>query len=246
MDDSARKSFAEALSGFVNAEGGVIIWGGNCRKNSSGEDVLQELIPVPNILKFTSELQELTPQLVAPAIVGVRNEFFEDEHGSGAGYAITYVPEGEGLPHMAMGKNQSRYMFRSGSSFLAMPHWMVADRFGRRPHPALRLIFDDFAGSCRLFIENYGAATAKFPGFLLKRSATFYTASFDNVDTDRRIVVSRDGDAVWGQANSELIIHPKRILQIGAIHWGSTVKPFKFEYELFAENTYVQDMFEII
>jgi hypothetical protein len=117
MDDSARKSFAEGLSGFVNAEGGVIIWGGNCRKNSSGEDVLQELIPVPNILKFTSELQELTPQLVAPAIVGVRNEFFEDEHGSGAGYAITYVPKVEGLPHMAMGKIRVATCFAAARPF---------------------------------------------------------------------------------------------------------------------------------
>lgn len=245
MDTNAKKSYSEALSGFANAEGGVIIWGGDCRKNAENEDVLQALTPVPNILKFTGELNNLGSHLVAPAIIGVRHEYFLDGADNGAGFAVSFVPEGEGVPHMATGKNLSRYMYRSGSSFFPMPHWMLADRFGRRPHPALRLEYEDWNGFCKLLIRNYGAATARYPGFRLKPSNSFNPSTFDSADTPRGISIEIKGDGVSGQANNDFVIHPKRCLQIGLISWATINKPFKLEYELFADGAYAEDVIEI-
>lgn len=243
MDTNAKKSYSEALSGFANAEGGVIIWGGDCRKNAADEDVLQQLSPVPNILKFFGELNNLGPQLVSPSIIGVTHHYFEDVPGSGNGFAISHIPAGEGLPHMATGKSLSRYMYRSGSSFMPMSHWMLADRFGRRPHPLLRLECVTWGEFYKVVIHNYGAATARYPGFTLKKSDSFRPGAFNKSDTPRGITIETTQESVQGQSNNDFVIHPKRSLNIGLIKLSEISHPFQFEYELFADGAYTEDMF---
>lgn len=113
-----------------------------------------------------TNLNEYTSRLVVPAIPGVEHQAVpiasEDE-----GFAITLVPKSDGLPHMAMAQGQQRYYFRTGDSFLPMEHFMLADRFGRRPQPKLELTthWERIGNKTFLVlgIMNIGKGIARFP-----------------------------------------------------------------------------------
>lgn len=129
-----------AIGGFYNTDGGIIVWGVDCRKGPNGEDVVQGLYPFPNLTAFKSELYEYTSRAVLPPVAGVFHDFFESSTEPGKGFAVSYIPKSDGLPvqSAASGLNRAIY-FRSGSSFEVMSQSMLADRFGRRPQPNLKL-----------------------------------------------------------------------------------------------------------
>ena len=122
MGMSDRKNLAIALSGFANSDGGVIVWGVDARSERPCEpDVAKHLCPIKKLKLFCSELQRNTPHLVAPGIVGVVHFLIpKTPTASDSGFVVTFVPKSEANTHMAMGKNQRRYYYRSGDSFLPM------------------------------------------------------------------------------------------------------------------------------
>jgi len=139
-DVDNKKNLSKALSGFANSEGGILIWGVSCTSSADKPDVADKLCPIKNLRKFHTDLQSWTSQLVSPGVEGVEHYLLYEtkDDASDKGYIISYVPQSD-LVHMATGKDLHRYYFRSGSSFPKMPSFMVADRYGRRPHPKLQL-----------------------------------------------------------------------------------------------------------
>src|SRR5213078_4512714 len=120
-------------------DGGVIVWGVDARRGPDDADVAQDLRPISQLMRFLSDLETLTSQLVAPAAQGVVHLAIEDNPGADTGYVATLVPRGEGEPIMAIGPGQHTYYQRAGGVFLRMEHFQVADRFHRRPQPNVDL-----------------------------------------------------------------------------------------------------------
>ena len=138
MVDEDKKSLAKELSAFANSDGGVIVWGIYAKSlGPTDPDVAQSHCPIKNLALFISNLQQYTPQIVSPGVIGVEHHSISDPNDSDVGYVITYVPKGQGEPHMARAKDQHRFYYRSGSSSLVMEPFMLADRYGRRPQPKL-------------------------------------------------------------------------------------------------------------
>lgn len=135
-----RRNLAEALSGFANSDGGVIVWGVDARAPRRDEpDVARTLCPVSNLKLFCSELRRDTAHVVAPAVGGVRHEPILQSKDADEGFVVSLVPRSESEPHMARASDQHRFYYRSGSSFLPMESFMIADRYSRRPQPQLDL-----------------------------------------------------------------------------------------------------------
>ena len=138
LEKDDRRNYAEALSGFANSDGGVIVWGVDCRPNRSTKvDEAQSRSPIKNVDRFFSDLNTQLAGLVEPGVEGVEHHRINDADRPEDGYIITLVPKGEGLPHMAHGPDQHRYYQRIGASFSPMQHFQLADRFARRPQPKL-------------------------------------------------------------------------------------------------------------
>lgn len=187
MTDDDIKNYAVALSGFANSEGGIIIWGVDCRKNGADEaDTVHALRPISGLKRFESDLQQFAACIVSPGIVGVDHHLVEEAPGSDRGFAVTFVPKGEGEPQMARAKGQHRYYYRAGHSFLIMEPWMLADRYGRRPQPRLELTWRIELGSIVsgpeptrwhlklvIGIQNAGRGIARFPGLGLQEHDLF-------------------------------------------------------------------------
>lgn len=130
-----RKNLMRAVSGFANGDGGLIVWGVDCRKNDDGVDAAKELRPIENAASVLSQLRDNPSQLTSPIVDGVEHRLVDGER-SGVGYLVTLVPPSDRGPHMAGDKH---YYKRNGTSFLMMEHFDVADMFGRRQRPDVRL-----------------------------------------------------------------------------------------------------------
>lgn len=170
-----RKTLASALSGFANSDGGVIVWGVDCRSHGSRDpDTAKDLKPIRNVRRLLSDLNSYSAQLVSPGVVGVEHALILDPSEEDTGFAVSYVPRSEVDLHMAVGADQHRYYYRANASFLAMEAYMVADRFGRRPRPQLSVDFEfveiqqtinavatDFR--YRVSITNVGKGLALYP-----------------------------------------------------------------------------------
>jgi hypothetical protein len=110
------------------------VWGVEARPNQEGIDCAIAKKEIPSLSLFLSKLNQYTGEAVTPIVDGVVHRKIES--AGDRGFAVTLVPVSDSGPHMAK-LSVDRYIKRSGSQFLRMEHFEVADMFGRRPRPKL-------------------------------------------------------------------------------------------------------------
>jgi hypothetical protein len=170
LDKNDKKNFAEALSGFSNSSGGVIVWGIETKK-IKGTDYANGVKEIQPLSLFMSRLNQLTGELVKPIVDGVEHRRIRIS--GDRGIAKTLIPPSDAGPHMAMG-GLGKYYKRSGDSFYPMEHFDIEDMFGRRRKPTLSLSIgieraDITSGpkgrkfTCEIFVgvKNTGRGIAK-------------------------------------------------------------------------------------
>ena len=226
---SDKRHLAEALSGFANSAGGVVVWGIATQKNAAGQDAADAFVPVSNPALLVNRLAEFTALYVTPFVPGVRHRYFERPDGTG--FAATYVPASDAGPHMAL-VGLDRYFKRGPLGFYAMQHFDIADMFGRRQRPILRLeLSEPHLGSSgngqsevRIVVSliNDGRASAVAP-FVRVELATPYTvtpvglASRDQGSVLRLVAEAAHPSAYAFVGTTDFIVHPKMRFQIAAI-----------------------------
>lgn len=155
---------------FDLAEGGIVLWGVDARRTKPEEaDVICGVPGLDNADIALSCLTTLTAQGASPPVpIAVHRKIEVD----GKWIVATYVAASDEGPHM--GKlGCDRYFRRSSDSFLRMEHHEIADMFGRRPKPKLKIYFRfQQAGglNCKVLvgIKNEGRGLAKGPYLALR------------------------------------------------------------------------------
>lgn len=125
-----RANLAKAISGFGNSEGGIIIWGVDCRNDPSLGDIPTGPVPIQKSARFKSWLEQATTGLTVPPHAGVRH------HAIPEGFVVTLIPSGMHAPYQTVG--DFSYYIRSGSNFAKTPHAVLSGLFGRRPQPKIQ------------------------------------------------------------------------------------------------------------
>jgi hypothetical protein len=125
-----RANFAKAISGFGNSEGGVIVWGVDCRNDPNIGDIPTGPVRIQNPTRFKSRLEQATTGLTVPPHDGVRH------HAITEGFVATLIPSGMHAPYQTVG--DMSYYIRAGSNFAKTPHAVLAGLFGRRPQPSVK------------------------------------------------------------------------------------------------------------
>lgn len=167
LHEDDRKNLAKAISGFGNSEGGIIVWGIDCRSGKDNNDVAKHKHPVKDVKRFVSWLEGAVSGCTVPAHAGVRSIAIETDQGQG--YAVTLIPKSQRAPHQDIYKTQ--YFMRAGSDFSPVPHSVLTGMFGRWPEPNIMINFnvspnsfnadDTVSGSVGFCLVNGGPGIAK-------------------------------------------------------------------------------------
>jgi Putative DNA-binding domain len=170
VEEADREAFSEALSGFANADGGILIFGVGTKKTRERPDRAAELKPIANVDRFRSGLMELVLQTVQPSVDGVRIETVFAKADVSTGYVKCLIPDSDKPPHRAMHAGREYYR-RSSNGMRRMEHYELEDMFGRRLRPLLRLGINfteagnpSTSGFSFHFL-NVGRGVAKHAGF---------------------------------------------------------------------------------
>lgn len=134
LDEADRVNYGRAISGFGNSEGGVIVWGVECRRDRG--DLPEKKVPITEPKRFLAALEGATTGCTLPPHDGVLH-YAVERPNSKEGFVISYIPKSMKAPHqcIAKGKSHERYLMRAGSDFLPVPHGLLSGMFGRRPSP---------------------------------------------------------------------------------------------------------------
>lgn len=229
-DPADRRNLAAALSGFANASGGIIVWGVHARRRGPEQaDVACGVKEIEDLALFLSRLNEQTAMCVRPSVDGVVHRAV----GSGnIGFAVSLVPESASGPHMALAR-EGKYFKRSGSAFLAMEHFEIADMFGRRQRPKLRLSVGlrsggemagggsvEHYGKLILLLSNEGRASAKHLYADIRVQQPYGIGQW-GVDGNKNEglprMVPSDRQAVRYAGSGDHVLHPGVTMELAAI-----------------------------
>jgi hypothetical protein len=132
-----RSSFSKALSGFANADGGVLIWGVETTKGANEIDRASSLRPIADHGAFRSRLIDSTLNATHPVVDGVVIEAIQSSAGSG-GFVKCWIPASDRPPHRGVLADRE-YWRRVVSGYRRMEHYELEDVFGRRSRPILKV-----------------------------------------------------------------------------------------------------------
>lgn len=127
------KNLSKAISGFANSSGGIVVWGVDCRRDSSTGSEVAEKHPLLDAAGFNTKIQGAVSRTTIPAHPGVQVFFFDEPGQSPVGYVVVYVPQSLIGPIRSLATNH--YHVRTGSDFGFVPHDVLAGMFGRPPQP---------------------------------------------------------------------------------------------------------------
>lgn len=114
-----KSTWSEAICGFANNQGGVLIWGIEARKDkTTGIDAACDIIPVKNPAGLRSRLLELLRTAVEPPLAGVEIREFYRAGSSGDGFVVCFIPESDFKPHRAEMLKNKPYMIRISDNFI--------------------------------------------------------------------------------------------------------------------------------
>lgn len=180
LDATDRKHLSEALSGFANSDGGLLVWGVYARRVGNSDHAVG-LHPICDSARFAHELTQATPDLVSPPVPGVRHFAIPNPSQPDEGVVVSVIPQSESTPHMARARGAHSYYRRAEGSFRPLEHYEIADLFGRRARPkigavaswTLELSSYDGAGNAiaqlrvRFLMRNSGRAIARYPAITI-------------------------------------------------------------------------------
>src|SRR5262249_32477059 len=139
LHDDDWKNLAKAISGFGNSEGGVIVWGVKCRSDPVRGDVPSGKVPIQKPKRFVSWLESAVSGCTVPAHRGVEHHAITDATGS-SGFVATLIPRSHVTPLQSIKPAGTlQFYMRAGSSFLPVPHAVLAGMFGRVPQLEIAL-----------------------------------------------------------------------------------------------------------
>jgi hypothetical protein len=147
LSHADREKLAKAISGFGNAEGGVIVWGVECENSMQAGDVASGKMPIQNPTRFKSWLEKAVSGCTLPPHGGVQHRVLMASSGADEGFVLTLIPMSNRAPHQCIvDKHRHRYFIRVGSSFDHVPHGVLAGMFGRRPPTRVTGSWNSYGG----------------------------------------------------------------------------------------------------
>ncbi len=141
LQSGHKTHLAQALSGFANTAGGVVIWGiSTTRQAHTGLDVLTQMEPIGNCRGFRQQVDVAMATLAYPAVEGAVTKTVHPTAGATKGVVVAYIPRNPGDPVQSL--SDKHFYLRSGAEFVEMPFEALKRMFAGTAGPDLAPIFD--------------------------------------------------------------------------------------------------------
>jgi len=132
-----RQHLAEAVSGFSNTSGGVLIWGvGTTKHAHSGLDLLTQIEPIGNATSLAANIDRAIPTVAYPSIRAVPSRVVRRKQTDSRGVVITYVPPSSGDP--VQNVLDRKFYLRTIDGFVEMPYDVLKRMFAGSSGPDVR------------------------------------------------------------------------------------------------------------
>lgn len=173
MSDNEKRLFSRAASGFAHQEGGVLVWGIEAKKDSSGVDQAYALKPFGKVKQFKQALEDHTKYATEPIVDGVlhRVVFVNDDEAGDQGFVVSYFPKSNRV-HRALRTTTADFYKRHGDSFTPLSTDDVRALFFRTLAPDVEFAVEKKDGrptpnsttayERTLSLRNVGSGVAKF------------------------------------------------------------------------------------
>jgi hypothetical protein len=132
-EDKVKGIWAEALAGFANTEGGVLVWGVVAKETTLPDgtkvDAAHRVQRVADPRDLRAKLLKWQVSMTDPPVAGVEVLEIVDPNNSGEGFVACCVPESKVKPHRTDVKGSKQYIYRAGDSFRVLPTALLRDLF---------------------------------------------------------------------------------------------------------------------
>lgn len=215
LSDGDKRAFSKTLSGFANADGGILIFGIETAKGVEGVDRAVSLKPITDHTRFRGRLLDSILNATQPVVDDVRVESIDVDANSG--YVKILIPQSVKPPHRAV-LAQHLYWRRVSTGHRQMEHYELEDTFGRRLRPALRVFVElrprpehDPHEELHFFLLNEGRGIARHVGFLCKLGPESKIQQTHGVGL-QNVTSVNDGTPTISYTNDTSVIHSNGIL----------------------------------
>lgn len=251
LSESDKDHLAEALSGFANGDGGTLVYGlVAAGGNRTKPDVVTGVDRIRKLSLLHGEVTSLVGQFTQPPVEAVQVVQRNLARTEDEGFLLVYVPRSDRLPHRSV--RDREYYRRYGCGFYRLEHYDLAECFGRRRSPVLKLwikpirrpVLQQYGVRIQVIevlvgIENVGRGIAKFPALKLIDTPV---SSF-GLDRNGRVGLPERG-TLGGQhlfgGGADYVIYPDSVLEVTTIRFEKG-EEFQWEslsikYEIVAED----------
>lgn len=163
-----KNTLAQAVSGFSNTAGGVIVWGVSTVTHAhSGLDVLTQIEPIGQCSRLSSSISTNIPTLTTPPVLNSVSKTIKKNSKDTQGIVVTHIPKHIGDPVQTNGDTQ--FYFRSGDAFIVAPYEMIQRLFLSTISPDLHPSFysnlvelkEDGFWEMPIIVENRSSAVGQ-------------------------------------------------------------------------------------
>ena len=236
QDDSIRRLWAKALSGFGNTEGGAVVWGIDARPtkvpDANGRERMldvpksADLHPDPQAL--AQRLRDLLRDATEHPVLGVRIEPIIDPAAAGGGFIVCLVPSGKDKPYRSA--TDSIYYMPVQDGFNPIPHSMLQSLFYPRTRPQIHLFAKVHFGTAttcdfNLEIRNAGSATARQLVANIESDTPMWLISGDGQMFGANMTYPSETGIKKQRLIAHQDLHPEEQRQMGSITWNRKAYP---------------------
>ena len=225
-----KKALGEAVSGFANADGGVLIVGVGT-SIADGLDRAASEHPIDNVREVAERYRAYLNECASPPVPDCEVVEIQSEADS-SGFIAIRIPKSELRPHMSVAPTHHRFYRRTADRFEPMARYEIEDLFRLRRSPNLELVLKtDPGGSIgghkkfyiRFGLTNTSNGSAKFPSISVRhitsgpRLADYGLDGNGNDLFARLLTASADERVFSGGAN--VALHPGQTLFVSRLEY---------------------------